>query len=311
MNQKQANESELATPIQNQQFQLNNPHPSKTGGYTMEEMIRYYNEVLFGDAINTASFENPFDAIAQSSYCGIKDSTFSFKSAGGMITGVRQEEHFYIILPTSKGKEFCFIIKEKSDNFQRVCVEKPQRKFELSFHYNINTDPQLPPHYDYSKTFMNAYRIGGGFCTSRQEVRVISPDTQQTLGRIIVNGLETNVFDKNDILKYKIKFYYPLIKETICCLCCAKTRYVRIQNDPFVSFDFKIYENNQEVGEIKGIPYKIIFPLQATIEDKILIIVARIFITYIVDPFESFGKKCMDYLINDCPCCMCFRCCCL
>ena len=309
MIQNQTNESEMANPIQNQQIQMNYSYPQKKGGYTMEDMIRYYNDVLFGNAINTASFENPFDAIAQSTYCGIKDSTFSFKGTGGMMIGVRQEEEFQIILPTPKGKEFSFIIKEHSDNFQRVCVEKPQRTFELSFHYNKNNEPNLPPIYDYSKSFMNAYRIGGGLCSSRQEVRVISPDTQQALGRIAVNNLVTHVYDNNDNLKYVIKFYYPLTKETTCCLCCAKTRYVRIEQDPFVSFDFKIYQNNQEVGEIKGIPYKIIFPLQAKIEDKILIIVARIFITYIVDPFESMGEKCLDYLVKNFPCGFCFRCC--
>ena len=195
----------------------------------MEELIRYYNEILFGDAINTVSFENPFDAIAQSSYCGIKDTTFSLRGIGGMLYGVRAEKQFEVILPTSKGKEFCFIIKEKSDNFQRVCVRMPQRIFELSFHYNKNNDPQLPPIYDYSKAFMKAYRIGGGLFTSRHEVKVISPYTQQTLGRIIVKGLITNVYDNNDNLKYIIKFYYPLTKETTCCLCWAKTRYVRKQ----------------------------------------------------------------------------------
>lgn len=309
MIQNQTNESEIAKPIQNQQLQFNNLFPQKKGHVTIEEAIRYYNDVLFGDAINSVSFNNPFDAIAQSSYCGIKDSTFSLKGAGGMITGVRQEEQFEIILPTPKGKEFCFIIKEKSNSFQRVCVEKPQRTFELSFHYNRNIDPKLTPIYDYTKSFMNAYRIGGGFCSSRQEVRVVSPDNQQSIGKIVVEEQVTYIYDNKDNLKYVIQFYYPLRKETCCCLCCAKTRYVRIEQDPFESFDFKIYQNNQEVGEIKGIPYKIIFPLQATIEDKILIIVARIFITYIVDPFESMGEKCLNSIVENPPCVVCFRCC--
>ena len=184
---------------------MNIPYPLIPGD--IQEKIRYCKELLFKDSINTTSFENPFDAIAQSSYFGIIDSTFSLKSAGGMLIGVRQEEKFNIILPTPKGRKFCFTIKEKSDNFQRVCVEKPQRKFELSFHKNINTEPQLPPKYDFSKSFMNAYRIGGGFCTNWQEVRVISPNTQQIIGRIIINDLITNVFDKNDNLKYIIYFF--------------------------------------------------------------------------------------------------------
>ena len=305
MNQNQTNESEIGKVNQNQKIQLDESSQKKFGNFTMEELIRYYNDELFGNAINSVSFENPFDAIAQSTYCGIKDSTYSFKSTGEMITGIRKEESFNVILATQKGKEFSFIIKEKSDSFQRFCVEKLQRNFELNFHYNKNTDPQLAPAYDYSKSFMNALRIGGGFCSSRQEVSVISPDTQRTIGRILIHELVTNVYDNNDNLKYIIKFYYPLIKETCCCLCCAKTSYVRREGEPYESFDFKIYQNNQEVGEIRGIPYKIIFPLQASVEDKILIIVARIFITYIVDPFESEGKKCIINALENCPIVIC------
>ena len=293
MNQNQANESEIGKVIQNQQTKMKIPFYPKLG-FTNEELIRYKNDVLFKDAINIVSYENPFDAIAQSTYCGIKDSTFSLKSLTGMLTKIRPQEHFEVILATPKGKEFSFIIKEKSDTFQRLCVEKPQRAFELSFHYNRNTDPKLPPAYDYSKSFMNGYRIDGGCCTSRQEVRVISPDTHQVIGKIVYNDSVTNIYDNNDNLKYKISFYLPLEKETICCLCCAKTRYVIREQPEFCIFDFKIFQNNQEVGEIKGNPYKIIFPLQASVEDKILLIVARIFITYIVDPFDSLGKTCLD-----------------
>ena len=309
MNQNQTNESEIGKVNQNQKIQLDESSQKKFGNFTMEELIRYYNDVLFGNAINAVSFENPFDAIAQSTYCGIKDSIFSVKLTGEVLIGIRQKESFEVILGTQNGKEISFFIKEKSDKFERFCVEKPKRKFELSFYYNKNKDPKLSPVYDYSKSFINVIRIEGGFCSSRQEVSVISPYTQQTIGRIVVHELVTNVYDSNDNLKYIIKFYYPLTKETCCCLCCAKTRYVRREQEPYASFDFKIYQNNQEVGEIRGIPYKIIFPLQASVEDKILIIVARIFITYIVDPFGSTGPKCIGCILENCPCGLCFKCC--
>ena len=51
---------------------------------------------------------------------------------------------------------------------------------------------------------MNANRVGGGFCSERQEVRFIFPDTQQTLGRIVVYGLDTHIYDNNKNLKYII-----------------------------------------------------------------------------------------------------------
>ena len=309
MNQNQTNESELGAVIQNQQINLENPNPPKPEINTMEEMMKHYNYILFKDAINTVSFANPFDAIAQSTYCGIKDSKFSLTSILETDIGARDEEHFKVILPTPKGKELCFIIEEKSDTFQRFCVEKSRRKFELSFYYNKNIDPQLPPAYDYSKSFIKAIRIGGGFCTSRQEVRVIFPDTQQTIGRIVVNELETNVHDSNDNLKYIIKFHYPLTKVTDGCCCCEKTHYERIELDPSVNTFFKIYQNNQEVGEINGIPYKITFPLQASVEDKILLIIARIFITYVVDISDTMGKKCLDNFADNCPIGLCFKCC--
>ena len=146
---------------------------------------------------------------------------------------------------------------------------------------------------DLSKFFISAKKgCGCGFCClCRPTLDINLSKDNSYLGRIrepcTCCDIETEIYDKNNELKYIIVGN--------CCqfgLCCGSSA------EKLTEINFKIKSNGQNVGVMKKLSssmgeyfskadsYKIVFPNDATPEEKMLLICAGLLIDY-----QNFEKK--------------------
>jgi len=263
-----------------------------------------------------------FEKLFKSPSATIVGEEFSCKKLWDQLTGCNFKEIFHVDLePENENKNIHdFEFKEDSAFFQRVCLKKSNRSFFLNGYYNTSSKEES---YDYSKPYLKIERLNGGLCAERAEFKVSKDGKNEPIGFIKEYPVElrelAGIYTGRNILKYQIKLYNTRKERSFClnccyicccCGCCGK-----FCTDGFSKEEdnnFQIQEKKQKIGEI-NYPCKIIFPKDATPDEKLLLIISRIFIVYTLDKSDSFAEKAGDKICDRislfdicrclCPCC--------
>ena len=112
----------------------------------------------------------------------------------------------------------------------------------------------------------------------------------------IVQNYSNYIKDSFDNSKYSICPVMPEIKKEKCCCCCTVTN--SDDHDKFTPINYKILQGEEQVGDIA---YKdITFPSNATPEDKLLLILGLIFISYTSDFSDNLCDMCLNLLREFC-----------
>lgn len=196
------------------------------------------------------------------------------------LTGCDTPNRYHIFIQTPFGLKYMFKCREVSDCLSRMCCSTSCR----SFHLNFNLVTSMTEYYGTeTRTFLRLKKPCAIVCTPKLIVEHYNNHT--LYGKIQKASCqldpEMDVYDNNDNLRYQIK--------TDCCqagLClgaaCAKMSEVV----------FKILERGKVVGELTKVPadiheflttadtYEVIFPTNASVNDKLLIIVSSLLIDY-------------------------------
>lgn len=201
-----------------------------------------------------------------------------------------------------------FRCTEVSTSFQRNCVGTSKREFDMDMLYNISDDE-----YEFTKEpILKIHRIEGGCCSDRGIMVIKYPDDQNFIGIILQANL-ANIYDSNNDLIYRIKLPFEIEGKTCCqkflgccCSCCIKNEQVEEESKDYKRFLIKkIFEKEEQVEDVvlkkkaqeivgemvHDYPLKIIFPVDATPKEKILLIVCRIFLLYMMNYSETLRDK--------------------
>ena len=206
-----------------------------------------------------------------------------------VISGCETQNRYHVFLQSNMGLKYAFKCIERSGCCARVCCSNDCRSLKLDIRHvaSANEDPDL------SKILISAIKpcACNCCCFCRTHLDICLSDNNIFIGRIrepcTCCDIETEIYDKNNELKYIIVGN--------CCqfgLCCGSSA------EKLTEINFKIKSNGQNVGVMKKLSssmgeyfskadsYKIVFPNDATPEEKMLLICAGLLIDY-----QNFEKK--------------------
>ena len=224
-----------------------------------------------------------------------------FKSIYNFYSG----ELFEIYLGKGDDKKYSFMCSEISEYFQRYCVSTSKRQFDMDMYYNISDEEP-----EYTKTpVLKIHRIEGGCCSDRGILIVDYPNNNKHIG-IILQAFLANIYDANNQLLYRVKLPFEPERKTFfqafceCCCGCGKKETVEKEKD-YSNFlikklvvkeeqveDIMVKKNVQvTVGKMENYPLRIIFPEGASPKEKILLIVCRIFLLYMMNFSRTLRER--------------------
>ena len=223
-------------------------------------------------------------------------------------------ETFEIYLGKGENVKNSLRCTEVSESFQRYCVSTSKRQFDMDMFYNISEDEieftQEP--------IIKIHRVEGGCCSDRGILTINYPNDNKRIG-VILEAFLANIYDANNQLLYRVKL--PFEPKRKNCFqrcwesCCGnKNEEVEVEeNEDCDKFLIKkIVEKEEQVedimvqkkvqvivGKMENYPLKIIFPVDASPKEKILLIICRIFLLYImnfsVTLRERWYETCKDF----------------
>ena len=297
------------------QPQLNNVQPANI----QNQQTSIENNETNANLVETEFLQSMIDELKESEYACIEYSRGTnqrkvFKS----IYNFHSAETFDIYLGKGEDQKNSFKCFERSESFQRYCVGTSKRQFDLDMFYNTsNDDVELT-----KDPVIKIHRIEGGCCSDRGIFTVNYPNDNKRIG-IILQAVLANIYDANNELLYRVKLPFdPKPKsclqkfcESCCTKCCGFNENEGEQRD-YNSFLIKRLVEKEEqvedvivkkqvqeiVGKMENYPLKIIFPVDATPKEKILLIISRIFILYMMDFSETLREKwyetCKDIAVD-------------
>ena len=199
-----------------------------------------------------------------------------------VVTGCETQNRYNVFLQSNMGLKYAFNCRERSGCCGRNCCSTDCRTINIDIRHvtSAGVDPDL------AKIFINAVKpctcVCCCFCRPVMDIQLA---TGQYLGKIrdpcTCCDLKTEVYDKSNNFKYEIV--------GDCCqvgLCCGSAA------EKITEIQFNILRNGQNVGIMRKLTssmgeffskadsYKITFPLDATPEDKMLLICAGLLIDY-------------------------------
>ena len=231
-----------------------------------------------------AYIEDPIAELAQCTGAILRQELEMYE----IISGCETQNRYHVFLQSSMGIKYAFKCIERSGCCGRVCCCNDCRSIKVDIRHvkSANEDPDL------ATLFISAKKpcALNCCCFCRPQLNISLAKNNSYLGKIrepcTCCNIETEVYDKNKSLKYRII--------GSCCqygLCCGSSA------EKIAEIQFKITKHGQTVGIMKKLTssmgeyfskadsYKISFPLDATPEDKILLICAGLLIDY--QNFES------------------------
>ena len=224
-----------------------------------------------------------------------------FKSIYNFYSG----ELFEIYLGKGGNKKYSFMCSEKSESFQRYCVATSKRQFDMDIYYNISDEEP-----EYTKTpVLKIHRIEGGCCSDRGILIVDYPNNNKHIG-IILQASLANIYDANNKLLYRVKLPFDPERKSCfqafceCCCGCGKKETVEKEKDYSNFLIKKLVEREEQVediivkknvqvtvGKMESYPLRIIFPEDASPKEKILLIVCRIFLLYMMNFSRTLRER--------------------
>lgn len=228
---------------------------------------------------------DPMAELTQSSGALIQQDLEMFE----IISGCETQNRYRVFLQTTMGLKYAFKCIERSGCCSRVCCKNDCRGIKLDILHINNALGDS----DLSKFFISAKKgCGCGFCClCRPTLDINLSKDNSYLGRIrepcTCCDIKTEIYDKNLERKYLIIGN--------CCqygLCCGSSA------EKIAEIEFRIKKNGQTVGMMKKLSatmgeyiskadsYKISFPVDATAEEKMLLICAGLLIDY-----QNFEKN--------------------
>ena len=290
------------TPIK--QPQLKNAQPTNIQNQPALEKEKQNVQTKIENAETNANLVEPeyiksmINELKDSEYADIEYSRGTgqkkvFKSIYNFYDG----ELFEIYLGKGDDKKYSFMCSEISESFQRYCVATSKRQFDMDMYYNISDEEP-----EYTKTpVLKIHRIEGGCCSDRGILIVDYPNNNKHIG-IILQAFLANIYDANNQLLYRVKLPFEPERKTFfqafceCCCGCGKKETVEEEKD-YSNFlikklvvkeeqveDIMVKKNVQvTVGKMESYPLRIIFPEDASPKEKILLIVCRIFLLYMMN----------------------------
>ena len=245
---------------------------------------------------NFVYIEDPMAELAQCTGAIIRQDVEMLE----VITGCETQNRYNVFLQSNMGLKYAFSCRERSGCCGRNCCSNDCRTINIDIRHitSANIDP------DIAKIFINAVKPCTCVCCCfcRPELDISLASNNEYLGTIREPcqccDITTEIYDKTHALKYEIR--------GDCCqigLCCGSSV------EKIAEIQFNILRNGQNVGIMRKLSssmgeyfskadsYKITFPLDATPEDKMLLICAGLLIDY--ENFEgdetpSNNRKGMD-----------------
>ena len=216
------------------------------------------------------------------------------------MSGCETENRYMVFGNSPQGFKFLFKCKEKSSWFSRMYCPSNIREFDMQITH-VATEAELM---GFSKTFAHAYKpcTCNCLCLCRPEINVTLTEGNQFLGKIVhacsVCDPVFHVYDSSNALKY--------IVTASCCQCgllfgktiCGKLSEVEFSilepsnENPVGSVVRKVADNAELVTDADS--YELIFPVNATQIDKMLLTALGLMIDYQyfeVDANEDKKKK--------------------
>ena len=223
--------------------------------------------------------EDPMVELAQCVGAIIRQELEMFE----IISGCETQNRYHVFLQSNKGLKYAFKCIERSGCCARACCSNNCRTIKLDIRHvaSANEDPDL------AKLFISARKpcACSCCCFCRPQLNINLSTNNEYLGKIrepcSCCDIKMETYDKNKTLKYLIIGN--------CCqygLCCGSSA------EKLAEIQFKILRNGQSVGIMKKLTssygeyfskadsYKITFPLDATPEDKMLLICAGLLVDY-------------------------------
>ena len=235
---------------------------------------------LINNPQNFVYFQDPMTELAESSGAVIRQQVEMIEA----LTGCETQNRYHVFLQTQMGLKYAFKCNEKSDACSRCCCPGESRPFTMIIRHIISYD-QLNS--DLAKIIIQIDKpcTMACCCLCRPHMDVRFVDTNQFLGRVrqpcTCCDLETEIYDGSGNLRYQI------IGD--CCqfgLCCGSTA------QKLASIKFNIIQNGMIVGSMRKLganfgefftkadSYQILFPANATPQEKMLLIIAGLMIDY-------------------------------
>ena len=201
-----------------------------------------------------------------------------------VLTGCETQNRYHVFLQTPMGLKYAFKCSERSTCCARCCCPGDCRSLEMIIRHVISFD-QLQG--DLAKIFISCEKPCkiGCCCFCRPVMDVRLADSGVRLGTVrepfACCDLDSEVYDSAGNLRYEV--------EGDCCqigLCCGDTV------KKLASVEFKIKQNGATVGMLRKLganfgefftkadSYQIIFPQNATPEEKMLLIIDGLMIDY-------------------------------
>ena len=238
----------------------------------------YMPQNLINSPQNFVYFMDPLTELSQCSGAIIRQQVELLEA----FTGCETQNRYHVFLLSPMGIKYAFKCSERSDACARCCCPASNRPLELIIRHIISSD-QLNS--DLAKIFIHVNKpcVCGCCCFCRPHMDVRLADNNALIGRVrepfTCCDIDTEIYDSAGNFKYLIK--------GDCCqagLCCCTK---------FSSVKFDILQNNFSVGSMKKLAasnfgefftkadsYRIDFLVNATPEEKMLLIVAGLMIDY-------------------------------
>ena len=229
---------------------------------------------------NFVYIQDPFTELANS-YGAIISQTPSFLEA---LTGCVTQNRYHVFLETPYGLKYCFKCNEKSEGCARCCLSGKARPLQIIMRHVVSLEELRG---DLAKVFIIIDKPcqPGCCCFCRPYMDVRLADNGQRLGIIrepcTCCDIVTYVMDGNGSLRYEIV--------GDCCqlgLCCGSA----VQKLANINFDIR--QNGFVVGSVKKLSsnigefftkadsFEIVFPTNATPNDKLLLIINGLMLDY-------------------------------
>lgn len=260
---------------ENQQFDYNNPN------YSSIQPINYSQLINIQGPENFIYFSDPLIELSQCSYAIIRQPIECLTYCTECCT----DNTYDVFVKTSTQLEYAFKCKEKSSCCSRSCCTQGCRGFNIQI-IHITSIFELKN--NISKPFIEINKPYNCecCCANKPNIEVILINLRQSIGTIKANfnmcsTPNIEIYNSINCLRYKI------VGE------CCQTGICGPIGVKLCDINFKIMKDNFEVGKLtklgsslgkffsKGDSYQLIFPIDATPEEKMLLIIAGLLIDYL------------------------------
>ena len=224
--------------------------------------------------------EDPMKELAQSTGAIIRQEIEMVEA----YTGCETQNRYQVFIQSPMGLKYAFKCNERSGCCSRCCCANSCRGLEIVIRH-IASAAEIDT--DISRIFIRAEKpcALGFLCCCRPHMDIKFEENKKYLGSVrepfACCDKDAEVYDANNNIRYKIV--------GDCCqigLCCGPSA------EKMAEIEFKIERNGEQIGMLKKTSanigeyftkadsYKISFPLDATPEEKMLLICAGLLIDY-------------------------------